>query len=323
MKSVTPKYSIVILLSLFITDVCALAQTPMLDPANHAVNVVGEDSGGAISESCSINMRAGSDKNALLLIESGNVDKAWNIILNNDTYNSHLMISREDNAGNLIINSSGGRLGIGEDSPGAILHVSGDSGAVATHSAIQALFSNTGTSSNHSLLSIQAGISGYAGLALGHSGDHVAGYIKYNNAADELLIQTEKATSEPAGTPKDRVRIDERGLYVNNSIQTKKYADSSVSGDYPIPVAGKSFIVLLPSASAENKTLTLNPGEEGQNLTLVWGNDKTGYTLDDNASPGTGDPRLNGDWPSANPEDDTLTLIYDGAKWIEISRSLN
>ena len=63
---------------------------------------------------------------------------------------------------------------------------------------------------------------------------------------------------------------------------------------------------------------TINGGENGMTLTIVAANSARTVVAKDN----TGNLRLNGDF-SLDHQNDTLTLIYNGTHWLEISRSDN
>lgn len=63
---------------------------------------------------------------------------------------------------------------------------------------------------------------------------------------------------------------------------------------------------------------TINGGEKGMSLTITAANGARTVVAKD----GTGNLRLSGDF-SLDTQNDTLTLIYNGSNWLEISRSNN
>jgi len=92
----------------------------------------------------------------------------------------------------------------------------------------------------------------------------------------------------------------------------------NLTGDNTIlTTTGRSLIRLSSdSGTATSRTFTLGAGSaQGQVLVLEWTGTNAGELLNNT---GTAAARINGDWRPA--QYDSLTLVYNGADWIELSR---
>lgn len=101
-----------------------------------------------------------------------------------------------------------------------------------------------------------------------------------------------------------------------NSPSVKKATSQTLSADDTVIRPQTSFYVIdSDSVTAADRTFTLDTTvPQGTEVTFVWSGN-AGELLD------TGNQKLSADWTPDG--DDSITLIFDGTDWIELSRSAN
>ena len=119
-----------------------------------------------------------------------------------------------------------------------------------------------------------------------------------------------------AAAADQRLTVNAGLTTLNGAYKSTKITQNLTADDTVITTTTKSFLALSSdSATATDRTFTLNAGAEGQRLVLLWADIDAGELLD------TGNAKLSADWTPT--DNDTLSLIYDGNNWVEVARSIN
>ena len=159
-----------------------------------------------------------------------------------------------------------------------------------------------GTSSPQNFLDVEGGVA----IGATYSGTNTA-------PTNGLIIEGNTGI----GTESPNTSLD-----VNGGISVRPHADVTITGDnQAVTVGNVSYIRLTSTSNTSNqRTFTLSNGlQQGQILILEWtGNPREGELADG------GNCRLSTTWPATtNQVDDTITLIWDGTNWVELSRVAN
>lgn len=116
--------------------------------------------------------------------------------------------------------------------------------------------------------------------------------------------------------------IDKSAGILTPYINSKKLVVGDRSeltiGGGEVTATGSFHEIDTAGDAASDDLVTINGGENGMMLTIVAADSARTVVAKD----GTGNLRLNGDF-SLDHENDTLTLIYNGSNWLEVSRSDN
>lgn len=112
-------------------------------------------------------------------------------------------------------------------------------------------------------------------------------------------------------------KIENGNLIVTKALVTSTSSVSLTADDQAVTTTNKSLILLTSDdATSTNRTFTLGAGASGQHLTLIWNDAVNAGELAD-----SGIAKIAGTWTPGVT--DTLSLVFDGTNWDEVSRSNN
>lgn len=110
-------------------------------------------------------------------------------------------------------------------------------------------------------------------------------------------------------------------LYFDVAIITRSLV-SLIADNQVVNPEGVGHIALSSdNVTAGNRTMVLKSGAAGQRLLLEWLGTNAGELIDDSALSDVGNVRLSADWTPT--QYDTLSLVFNGTDWLEVSRSTN
>lgn len=146
--------------------------------------------------------------------------------------------------------------------------------------------------------------------------------FKVNLNSNRVLVQGYQFVTFDGYDNRYATIIDKSAGILTPYINSKKLVVGDRSeltiGGGEVTATGSFHEIDTAGDAASDDLDTINGGENGMMLTIVAADSARTVVAKD----GTGNLRLNGDF-SLDHENDTLTLIYNGSNWLEVSRSDN
>lgn len=211
-------------------------------------------------------------------------------------------------------------------------------GAVTSGSATSiwiggANVSNASSSINAGTASVNGGFN--SGTGDGGRVEFLAGNADSGNGG-YAAISSGRSTGGTAGNVYINVKTSASGQGFINMKGPIRYSQSNAApngvssqivnltaDDTNIVVDSRVVYITSDSATATDRTFTLDACAYGQMVTLMFDNSNAAELIDDSAQGTSGNHRLNGTWTAG--ANDTLTLVCARSlsDWVEVSRSAN
>jgi len=221
----------------------------------------------------------------------------------------------------LLINPFGGNL-----LTGAIKASTGSSGATASSTADEGVFEGSGTAG----ITVLGGDASNLAVIFGSSSESTGFFVDWNHDADRARVMTSKVGARLelrgdnevtnltlSGASGSELATAAGSVSVTDFLRLPYSSELTVASGVVTATGSHHFIDTEADAASDDLD-TINGGTAGDILLLRSANNSRDPTLKD----GSGNLRISGDFTLTNSQD-TITLLFDGSNWLELSRSDN